>query len=401
MWNRVKTKASKWIYRDSQINYFIAGLTILIGLFGIFTILSASSNLTIKYNTSQTYYAIRQGLYFLIGIIAMALVSSIDYRLYKKYYKQIFLISIILLLLALFSPFRVLYNGYARRGLKFGPISFMPSDLYKIASIIFLSRFLILNKKYEGQWVNGLLRTGIIIVVPTLLVMLQPDLSTSLAILMALGILYLIGGFKMKFWIPVLIFGAIAIFLFLKTGSPYQLDRVRGYLDPEKYASTISWHIIHSLYAVSRGGLTGTGYGRSVLKYGYLADEVYNDMIFAVIAEEFGFIGSVLFIMAIFLLFYLIFREAMKSKDTFAKYMLVGIGSIYLIQSLINVGVSINLIPNTGITLPFISYGGTSMVIYFIMIGMVLNVSRHNNKNLNKIENKKKQNRRKYRKITS
>jgi len=368
----------KWINKEPRFNYYIFGLVVAIALFGVFVILSASANLTIKYDTSQSFYAGRQAFFMVIGTLLMIITSFIDYRLFKKYANLIWIASIILILMSLFSPLRVLYNGYARRGLKLG-FTFMPSDIYKIGAILFISKFLVRNKKYEDNLIKGFLKTVLLIGIPTMLVLIQPDLSTSLAIFATLGTIYLIGGFKKKYLPYLLVIAIIGGILFLFKGNAYQMDRIKGWLDPEKYSNGISWHIINSLFAVTRGGLFGVGYGKSVLKFGYLSDEVYNDMIFAVIAEEFGFMGSVLFMIAIFGLYLLLIKEALKAKDLFAKYVLVGIASIYLYQSIINIGVATNIIPNTGITLPFISFGGTSMLVFFFMFGIVLNITRHNN----------------------
>lgn len=383
----------KWYSKGLDINWPIALLTILISIFGIFVILSASANLTIKYGTSNLNYAIKQSFYVVMGIAFMLLFIHLDYRFYYKYASIIWALSIVLILLGLFSPLSVLYNDYAKRGLNLGIVQFMPSDFYKIASIIFISRFLIKNKKNEGDYFRGLIYTALMIVGPTALILLQPDLSTSITIIATLGTIYLIGGFRKKFILPVALLFLAGVAFFYFKGLGYQMDRIRGWLDPEKYAEGkgISWQILNSLFAVSRGGFFGVGYGKSVLKYGYLANEVINDMVFAVIAEEFGFLGSTIFIIAVFLLFFLIIKEALRCKDLFAKYILVGIASLYLYQSIINVGVSMNLIPNTGITLPFISYGGTSIVMFFSMIGIVLNVSKFNNKQekIEKIRNRK------------
>ena len=389
MIDKIKSFAQKHTKTKPAFNQVIFFMTILISLFGMIIIFSASSNLTIKYNLSPYYYVIRQGLFVIPGILIMYLISIIDFRFYRKYRYFIYGISIVFLLMALFSPFAVLYNGYARRGLKL-VFNFMPSDVYKIASIIFLSAFLVNNKLNEDKWVKGFIWTAIVILGPTILIYLQPDLSTFLVIVLALGSMYLLGGFRAKFFIPVILIFAAGLIFFYYNGRGYQLERVLAFLDPEKYKDSLSWHIMHSLYAVSRGGLFGVGYSKSVLKYGYLADEVNSDMIFAVIAEELGFIVSIGFILYVFILSMLILNEAKKVRSEFGKNLLTGIAFLYLIQSFVNIGVAINAIPNTGITLPFISYGGTSILIYFAMFGIVLNVSRFNNEDLIRKKKKKK-----------
>lgn len=373
-------RMNRFITKEKKFNILLASLIFAYAIFGVFVMLSASSYLTIKYNHSQSHYAIRQGFFVIVGFFAMILISFIDFRLYKKYAGIIWAVSIVIILLGLFTPLGVAFNGYARRSIKIGFISFMPSDLYKIASILFVAKFLIQNYKNRNGYIGGLIKSGLVLFGPTLLIALQPDLSTFISISLALGFMYLMHGMKTKFTPIVLAIFALAIFIFFEFGNVYQLDRIRGYLEPEKYTETISWQIMNSLYAVSRGGLFGVGYGKSVLKYGYLADEVINDMIFAVIGEEFGFLGSSIFIIAMFTIFLLIMRDPLKSKNIYAKLICMGIASLFLVQSMINIGVSTNLIPNTGLTLPFISNGGTSMLSYFVLMGIVLNISRDNYK---------------------
>lgn len=364
-----------------DINWTIAIVPIILGIFGVLVVLSASAILTIKYGTSEISYALKQATFVVAGIFAMFIVSVIDFDIYQKYSKYIWALSIIFILLGLFTPLTIVYNGYAKRGLNLGIIKFMPSDIYKIASILFLANFLVWNKKNEKEYLSGFIFTSAIIGIPTMLIVLQPDLSTSISILATLFTMYMIGGYQKKFLIPSIIIVALALLAFFLAGMGYQMDRIRGWLDPEKYAYSsrgFSWQILNSLFAVSRGGFFGVGYGKSVLKFGYLSNEATNDMIFAVIAEEFGFFGSVILICVIFFLFILMIKEALECKNLYGKYVVFGIASLYIYQSLINIGVSTNLIPNTGITLPFISYGGTSIIMYFVMMGIVLSVSRYN-----------------------
>lgn len=386
MVKKILRKITSYVGSLPTFNYYIMSLTILISFIGVMVIFSASSNLTIKYNTGPFHYVLRHAMFSVGGVILMLVASIIDFRFYERWYAWIYIFALFLLGAALWAgPLRVFYNGYAKRGIRLIGFSFMPSDVYKIASIIFLASFLTKRARYAGEFFRGFIIT-LIVLSPSIMIFMQPDLSTFLVVVITLGIMYLVGGFQKKFWLPVIGLMILGVLVFYFFGKGYQMNRIRAYLDPEKYAQSISWHIIHSLYAVSRGGLFGVGYGKSVLKYGYLADEVNSDMIFAVIAEEFGFVGSLAFILLVFTLFILIIREAMKAKDLYPKLVLVGIGTLYFFQSFINIGVAINAIPNTGITLPFVSYGGTSVLIYFVMMGIVLNISRYNN--MNKIEKK-------------
>ena len=272
------------------------------------------------------------------------------------------------------------YEKGARRSINLG-ITFMPSDLAKFTSVIFLAKYLIDNRKQMHNFMNGFLYPVFIIMIPFLLIAFQTDLSTSIVVFTSLSFLYLIGGFDSKF-MSILIAGGLLLLILMVFGlKDYQIARITGFLNPEADYKNQTWQVLNGLFAVSRGGLIGQGYGKSIYKYGYLSDEVSNDMIFSVIGEEFGFVGSLLFIILVATITYLIIKTALKSKDLFAKYLVFGIGMIYMFQSFINIGVSLSLIPNTGINLPMVSNGGTSLVAFCYMFGVVLNVSRYNNEN--------------------
>lgn len=365
-----------------KLNSSILIMAIIMGLLGLFVILTASSYLTIKNNTGNFYYFNRQAIFYGLGILLMIVISHINYLYYKKFAWVLYGIGIVFLILCYVPGFSVLFN-FARRGIKIG-ITFMPSDLMKIAAIITMSKWLITNREKFNEFWKGFVATGLIIAVPFFLILKQPDLSTSLVFGLVLGIMYLMFGFKKKFilYIILILFFGFLLFLFLVEG--YQLNRIKAWLNPEKYYQNESWQVLNSLFAVSRGGVSGVGLGKSVYKFGYLSNEVNNDMIFAVIAEEMGFIGAMLVILLYFFFVYLLMKEAMRIEDPFGKYIVFGVGLLLFIQSFVNIGVSINIIPNTGITLPFISYGGTSLLVYYIMMGIVLNISRKNQEKLNK-----------------
>lgn len=368
--------------QPGKVNTKILILSILLGIIGLFVILSSSAYLTIKHGGGKFYYVKRQGGFLIMGIILMLIFSRIDYRYYKKYYKQILFVSLLLMALSLKGPFAKSYNN-TRRGVKFGPISFMPSDIYKLASIIFFSNFLVKNRKNRDKFVKGMVASGLMILLPSSIMILQPDFSTFVTIVLVLLIMYIVYGMPKKFAPVLFIVIALGLFALYKVADHYdlyQLKRIFAFRDPEKYYLTDSWQILNSLFSVSRGGITGVGFGQSIFKYGYLAEEVNNDMIFAVIAEETGFIGSVIFIGIIVAFVISILKVAIGVKDHFAKLLVFGIGILIFIQSFINIGVSLNVIPNTGITLPFISYGGTSLWIMYIMTGVVLNISRFEDK---------------------
>ncbi len=373
-----------WNYeqKKEKFNIYLFISIIFIGILGLAFLLSASSYLTIKYNINRYYYVIRQGIFLMLGIILMYLISKLNYKIYKKYAFVMYVIGIILLILVYVPPFSVSVNG-ARRAINLG-IRFMPSDVAKFSTIVMLSTFLARNQRSMENFSKSVIPTGVIIGVPFVLILLQTDLSTSFVLALSLAIIYLVGGFKSKHLPPILGIVVLGVFVLYKNLEQYQINRFTAFLNPELHYNDLSWQVLNGLFAVSRGGVFGQGYGRSIYKNGYLATEVHNDMIFSVISEEFGFIGAVIVILLIVTITYMTIKEALKSKDLFAKLLCLGIGMIYVIQSLVNIAVSLSLIPNTGITLPFISNGGTSIVAFCIMFGVVLNISRFNNYELEK-----------------
>lgn len=372
-------KYLKYPEKNNQFNIYLFISILTLSFVGLLVLFSASSYLTIKYNTSTFYYVKKQAIFLIFGLLIMLVSSNLSYKFYKDHAKVLYILGVILLVMV-YLPVIGNYEKGARRSINLG-ITFMPSDLAKFTSVIFLAKYLIDNRKQMHNFMNGFLYPVLIIMIPFLLIAFQTDLSTSIVVFTSLSFLYLIGGFDSKF-MSILIAGGLLLLILMVFGlKDYQIARITGFLNPEADYKNQTWQVLNGLFAVSRGGLIGQGYGKSIYKYGYLSDEVSNDMIFSVIGEEFGFVGSLLFIILVATITYLIIKTALKSKDLFAKYLVFGIGMIYMFQSFINIGVSLSLIPNTGINLPMVSNGGTSLVAFCYMFGVVLNVSRYNNEN--------------------
>ena len=370
-------KYLKYPEKNNQFNIYLFISILTLSFVGLLVLFSASSYLTIKYNTSTFYYVKKQAIFLIFGLLIMLVSSNLSYKFYKDHAKVLYILGVILLVMV-YLPVIGNYEKGARRSINLG-ITFMPSDLAKFTSVIFLAKYLIDNRKQMHNFMNGFLYPVLIIMIPFILIAFQTDLSTSIVVFASLSFLYLIGGFDSKF-MPILIAGGLLLLILMVFGlKDYQIARITGFLNPEADYKNQTWQVLNGLFAVSRGGLIGQGYGKSIYKYGYLSDEVSNDMIFSVIGEEFGFVGSLLFIILVATITYLIIKTALKSKDLFAKYLVFGIGMIYMFQSFINIGVSLSLIPNTGINLPMVSNGGTSLVAFCYMFGVVLNVSRYNN----------------------
>lgn len=388
IFNRYFDKYINYPEKNNQFNIYLFMAILALSFIGLMVLFSASSYLTIKYNKATFYYVVKQSVFLIAGLVIMYISSKLSYKFYKDHAKILYIIGIILLIMV-YVPGIGNFEKGARRSINIG-ISFMPSDLAKFTSVVFLSKYLIANKNNMHKFKEGFLKVVMIILIPFGLIAFQTDLSTSIVVFTNLSIIYLIGGFNKKF-MPILISGGLVLLLLMAFGlKDYQIARITGFLNPESDYQNQTWQVLNGLFAVSRGGMLGQGYGKSIYKYGYLSDEVVNDMIFSVIGEEFGFIGSVLFLILVCIIGYLIIKTALKSKDLFAKLLAFGIGMIYLIQSFINIGVSLSLIPNTGINLPMVSNGGTSLIAFCFMFGVVLNVSRYNNENIKKHKQKAK-----------
>lgn len=380
-------KYFKYPEKNNQFNIYLFISILTLSFVGLLVLFSASSYLTIKYNTSTFYYVRKQAIFLVFGLGIMFMSSKLSYKFYKDHAKIIYILGIILLVMVYLPGIGNFEKG-ARRSINLG-ITFMPSDLAKFTSVVFLAKYLVDSRKHMHNFMEGFFYPVLIIMIPFLLIALQTDLSTSIVVFASLSLLYLIGGFDSRF-MPILIVGGLLLLILMVFGlKDYQIARITGFLNPEADYKNQTWQVLNGLFAVSRGGLIGQGYGKSVYKYGYLSDEVSNDMIFSVIGEELGFIGSLLFIILVCIISYLIIKTALKSKDLYAKFLVFGIAMIYMFQSFINIGVSLSLIPNTGINLPMVSNGGTSLVAFCYMFGVVLNVSRYNDENKRRVKVRK------------
>ena len=298
----------------------------------------------------------------------------IDYRVWKKYTWIIYIIAN-LAILAVMTPLGMEANG-ARRWLDLKVLTVQPAEIAKIAVILLLAAILSTNvKKINGLF--PMLFIFMIALVPTALVFLITDNFSSALIIAAIGVIMLIVScWKNKVFIALMIVLVVAAMLALVLLGGFRATRILVWLDPEQYASEGGFQVLQGLYAIGSGGLFGKGLGQSVQKLGFVP-EAQNDMIFTIICEELGLFGGI----AVLLLFaFLIWRfmvVANNAADLFGSLKVVGVMAHIAVQVILNVAVVTKTVPNTGITLPFISYGGTSVLFLLSEIGMVLSVSRH------------------------
>ena len=297
----------------------------------------------------------------------MYLISCMDYHIFEKYAIAAYLISLALSTLVLFAGNA--YNG-SRRWLSLGPLSFQPSEFAKLAVILFLARMVGRQKKKRNSFLN--LVFVIALVLPIVALVGTNNLSTAIIILgIAVIVVFVSDKRYMQFvWIAAAGAGMMALFLGMES---YRLERIAIWKNPEAYEK--GYQTIQGLYAIGSGGLFGRGFGESIQKLGFVP-EAQNDMIFSIICEELGFVGATILMLVFLVLIWRFMVIAVHAPDLFGSLIAAGAMGHIAIQVILNVAVVTNTIPNTGITLPFISYGGTSVLFLLSEMGLVLAVSR-------------------------
>ena len=373
-------------FLNNPVDFTLVITVLLLLSLGLVMVLSASSPKSLQTYSNSYHFFIRQLGFAVLGLFGMYFVSKIDYRIYQKFYKQAWWLSIILLVAVLI--FGSDSHG-AKRWIDLGIFTFQPSEIVKILMIIFYAGILVKNRDDLGKFGKGLVKHVLFLVPIIALLILEPHISTSMVIIFTCCVMLIMAG--CKFWQflatgAVLAggIGSIATVLYFVSDKfqekfQYIVTRVITFTDPWQDATGDGWQVIQSLYAIGSGGLFGTGLGDGKQKYLYLP-EPHNDFIFSVLAEELGFVGC-LVVFALFAIF--IWRGiliAMKAPDMFGSLVAVGITSLVGIQALINIAVVTSSMPATGMQLPFFSYGGTALLILLCEIGILLSISRASTK---------------------
>ncbi len=355
-----------------EITLFIS--IIILSLFGILMIYS-SSYIWAEYKYNDPYkYLKNQALFFIIGVVLMIIVSKIDYKKYFKYANKILIVCITLLILVLIPGIGSVRNG-SRSWFGIGSFGIQPSEFAKLGLIIFTSKYLYNNPNSMKNFKKGVLPILIITLGMFGIIMLQPDFGTGTILVMTIiGILF-VAGLNIKIFVKFGIVGLIGV-VGLIIVAPYRLKRILSFLDPWSDPLGSGFQIIQSLYSIGPGGLFGLGFGNSIQKHFYLP-EPQTDFIFSIISEEFGFMGILIISTLFIIIFYNCLKISMKCTDLFGKYLSFGITFGLIFQSILNLSVVVGLIPVTGVTLPFLSYGGSSLLIIMVSMGIILNISRY------------------------
>ena len=372
-----KSRARFWNVKNGfDMPFFIVLIVILV--IGLATLYSASHVYAFNYENGDSYFYITKQLMFTgVGLVAMFVASMVDYHQWHKFAWLIWLVSVVLLILALFMP----SSTGVHRWIRLPGIQFQPSELAKFALVLLFAHLISLNhKRMKSIKKLGFLPLFIILIITCGLVVIEPHLSGTLLIGLLGFLMMFVGGVSAWLLGGVLAGGGALVVMMVLIGG-YEMDRIEVWLNPlEVFTRDLAgrdqaWQTVQSLYAIGSGGLLGQGPGNSRQKHLFLP-EPQNDFIFSVYCEEMGFIGAVVVIVLFGLLVWRGFKIATQAPDKFGCMLALGLTMQIGLQVAINIAVVSNLLPNTGISLPFFSYGGTSIMMLLAQMGVVLSVSR-------------------------
>ncbi len=352
-------------------------LTLLLVAIGVIMMFSASYARAYFKEGSSTYYFARQGGFALAGIAVMWAASWVNYQLWRRLSVPIMAASIVLLILVVLIGSA---GGGATRWLVLFGIRFQPSELAKLAVVLCFAAMISFYRDRMQTFRYGVLPFAAILAVIAGLLILQPHLSATIIILATGAVMMFLGGTRLRWFALGFVVMALGLYLAVSVLG-YAGDRITAWRDPFADQSDNGYQIVQSLYAIGSGGVMGLGLGRSREKYLYLPEE-HNDYLFPIVCEELGFVGAMLILLLFALLIFRGYWIALHARDRFGSLIAAGLTTLLLLQVFLNVGVVTNLLPATGISLPFFSYGGTALLVQLAEMGIILNISRSNRRNL-------------------
>jgi cell division protein FtsW len=362
----------------AQIDFTLLLISFVLIAWGLLSILSASAPVAENELHHSLYYLQRQGLWCIFGLVALIGGALINLAV-VRYLARGFLIFTAVLLLATHIPGLGVTELGSSRWLRFGPISVQPSELAKVSVVLYLAD--LLARRWDSGWTWKSLRNALLPTIGVLgLVLLQPDLGTTIVLALAVFVLFFCSGTNP--WILSFVgFSGVLGVLYQSWVTPYQRQRWIGFLDPWADPQGVGYQLVQSLMAIGSGGILGEGWGQSKQKLFYLPIQ-YSDFIFAVIAEELGLIGGIGLLILFLALAWRGIAIAGQARDPFMALLGIALTSIIVAQAFINIGVVTASLPTTGIPLPFLSFGGSSLTVSMLSVGLLLNISRYNNRHL-------------------
>lgn len=361
-------------------DYILIGLTIILLILGILILSNVSASISLK-KFGNTYYFLNHQILFGIipGLILALIFFKIPLHFLRKWFLIVVLINLILLAMVFLPKIGMSFGG-ATRWVSFGPISFQPSEFLKLTFILYLASWLNsrVNPKTKKEFSQTFIAFLIIIGLVSLLLIFQPNISTLGIIVLIASLMYFSAGTPLWHSILILLIGLGGLFILIKTAS-YRLSRWLVFLKPETDPLGIGYQIKQVLIAVGSGGIFGLGLGMSLQKFGFLPKPM-SDTIFAIFSEETGFIGATILVFLFLIFFWRGFKISKEAKDRFSQLTALGITCWIILQSFLNIGSMIGILPLTGVPLPFISYGGSHLVAELIGVGILFNISRETGK---------------------
>ena len=361
--------------KTHQPDYLLMFITFALVIYGLVMIASAGIVMS-QDNFGESYYYFRHQLFYgvLIGLFFWIIFQKIDYRILKKLAVPGFILTILLLILVFVPGLSYGYGG-AERWIKLGSLSIQPSEICKLTFILYLALWLEKRGRTLTNFQTGFIPFVFLIGLVGFLLILQPDVSTLGIICLTALAIYFLAGAKLSHICLLILSGIGALFALIKT-APYRMNRLTVFLHPEVDPQGIGYQINQALLAIGSGGVLGFGLGHSRQKYNYLPETI-SDSIFAIISEELGLIGALVLIALFVILALRGFKIAKNAPDDFGKLVAGGITFWIVFQAFMNIMAITGLMPLTGIPLPFISYGGSALVVSFIAMGILLNISKY------------------------
>jgi len=358
--------------KKGPVDWYLLIPVLLLVSIGIIMVLSASSAVTASKNVNNVYFFFYRHLAWVaIGLAGLIVAARIDYYKLKNFAMPGFIIAVILLVAVLFSS---PING-ARSWIPIGGYQFQPSELVKVLMVIILARMMSQKQQKIRNFNEGFLPVLLVIGVIWGLILLERDLGTAMAIAMTAFIMLFAGGGRMNHLLGLASAG-IPLAIVAVLVAPYRMRRFITFWDPWADKSDAGYQITQSLFAIGSGGLFGVGLGKSLQKYKYLPEQ-HTDFIFSILAEETGFLGGI-FVILLFVFFAArAYRVAKNCPDSFGSLLAAGLTSIIMVEALMNIAVATSSMPVTGVTLPFISFGGSSLIFKLTGVGILLNISRY------------------------
>lgn len=355
------------------VTILVCAVLLLLAL-GLVMVYSSSATSAESLHGQANYFLVRQAIWAALGLAGMFLFSRVDYHRWRWLAIPAVLASTVLLVLVRVPGIGQEING-SWRWLRIGPVSLQPSEFAKFATLLWLAWWIQREQRRMGTFRHGFLYPGLVLGAGVVLILIEPDFGTAALLAMIGGAMLMCGGTSLRYLVPSAFIG-IGLFILAVMQDAERMSRVMAFLDPEKYERSDGWQLLNALYGFVMGGSRGVGLGESLQKLSYLP-EAHTDFIFAIVGEELGLGGT----MGILALFLVVFATGLwisaKAPDLFGRMLAFGATVTIVLQALINISVVTGSSPTKGMSLPFISYGGSSLIVFLSLVGLLVNIARH------------------------